>query len=84
MAKIKKDNPQGLFIEDYPPPAIKYFSEFVYFSVSQLMNHELTSCVVNVLLRAPFAFFPFENMYLNYPDAIHFQRGIQNAKVRSF
>jgi hypothetical protein len=35
-------------------------------------------------MKYPFAFFPNENVYLNYPDAVHFQRGIQNMKVRDF
>lgn len=48
------------------------------------MNHEPTQSSVNVLMRVPFAFFPHRNIYLNYPDAVHFQRGIQNSKVRDF
>lgn len=35
-------------------------------------------------MRMPFIFFPRKNIYLNYPDAVHFQRGIQNMKVRDF
>lgn len=33
-------------------------------------------------MRAPFAFFPKEHAFINYPDGVHFQRGIQNMKVR--
>lgn len=33
-------------------------------------------------MSRPFAFFPNENVWVNYPDAVHFQRGIQNMKVR--
>jgi hypothetical protein len=71
-------------MDDYPPPAIKFFSEFSLFAGDELMNHELTHCAVNILMRAPFTFFPHRNMYLNYPDGVHFQRGIQNIKVRDF
>jgi hypothetical protein len=84
VARIKEDNPDGVFIDDYPPPAIKLFSEFALFASSELLNHELTRCSVNILMRAPFTFFPRRNIYLNYPDGVHFQRGIQNAKMRSF
>jgi hypothetical protein len=33
-------------------------------------------------MRLPFLFFPRKNYFVNYPDAVHFQRGIQNMKVR--
>jgi hypothetical protein len=74
LASIKKDNPDGEFMADYPPPAIKYLSEFALFAGNQLMNHELTHCAVNVLMRAPYTFFPHRNIYMNYPDGVHFQR----------
>jgi hypothetical protein len=35
-------------------------------------------------MRAPFIFFPHRKIYLNYPDGVHFQRGIQNMRVRDF
>lgn len=84
LANIVKDNKDGVFLDDYPPPAIKFFSEFTLFVGNELMNHELTQSSVNLFMRMPFAFFPHRNIYLNYPDAVHFQRGIQNSKVRDF
>jgi hypothetical protein len=48
------------------------------------VNHQQTQSAVNILMRAPFTFFPHRNIYLNYVDAVHFQRGIQNLKVRDF
>jgi hypothetical protein len=35
-------------------------------------------------MQNPFSFLPQSNLYLNYPDAIHFWRGVQNSKVRDF
>jgi hypothetical protein len=35
-------------------------------------------------MKNPFAFFPQNNTFINYPDAIHFIRGVQNFKVRDF
>jgi hypothetical protein len=48
------------------------------------MNHWLTSSAINIIFRIPSIFFPHPNIYLNYPDAVHYQRGIQNSKVRNF
>lgn len=36
------------------------------------------------LIKAPIFFLPQKEIFLNYPDAQHFQRGIQRMKVRSF
>jgi hypothetical protein len=35
-------------------------------------------------MKDPLSLVVPDNLYLNYPDAVHYQRGIHNAKVRSF
>lgn len=76
---------RGRFIDDYPLPIIKSISEFALFIGDLAMNNRFaTPEVVQVFMRNPFTFFPHKKVYVNYPDGVHFQRGIQNMKVRDF
>lgn len=48
------------------------------------MNDPRTQSTIYAFMKNPFSIFPQNGIYVNYPDAIHFQKGIQNAKVRDF
>lgn len=67
----------------YPAPAIQFLCEFEFFITGQFINHELKQDLRNIFARAPFAFFPQRDTYVNYPDAVYYQRGIHNIKARS-
>jgi hypothetical protein len=36
------------------------------------------------LLKNPYVYFPQPNLYINYPDAVHYLRGQQNFELRDF
>lgn len=84
---IRKDkengHPEGEFIGDYPRPIIKKIGELSLYIGDKFINSERWGeNAVNIFMKNPFLFFPSENVWVNYPDAVHFQRGIQNMKVR--
>lgn len=59
-------------------------SLFSMFLTGQLVNNVQTQIIINTLQKSPYALFPQENTFTNYPDALHYLRGIHNQKVRSF
>lgn len=84
---IRKDtangHPKTKFYGDYPFWTTKKMGELALYTGDKLINNKFTGeHGVNIFMKHPFLFFPNENVYVNYPDAVHFQRGIQNMKVR--
>lgn len=82
MEKIRKDN--GMYIEDYPPESVRTFSKFSQFLSSYLAKDERTLGIALALFKSPFAFMPQPNLYIDYPNAVHFERGAQNTMLRNF
>lgn len=63
---------------------MKKLSRSALSAYNLLINNRLTQGLFQLFILAPFIFFPDKNVFVNYPDAVHFQRGIQNVKVRDF
>lgn len=87
--KAELEKSRKRFIENYPPPLVK-ISSFITLSVNNfLFNNPYNrlaekSILGTMIMKNPFLYFPKKESYLNYMDGIHFQRGIQNMKVRNF
>lgn len=71
-------------MENYPPPEAIGMGLFFLFLSGQLVNNIQTQSIINVLQKTPYELFPKANTFINYPDALHYLRGIHNQKVRSF
>jgi hypothetical protein len=59
-------------------------SEFTQYLLNYLANDLTTQSLASAILKNPFSKFQQGSLYLNYPDAVHYQRGLNNIKVRGF
>jgi hypothetical protein len=65
---------------------MRCLSELALYIGNKLINYGIlpifSQWAVKLFMKHPFLFFPKENVWVNYPDAVHFERGVQNMKVR--
>ena len=51
---------------------------FSTFISGELINNIQTQSIIGVLQKSIYALFPQPNTFINYPDAVHYLRGIHN------
>lgn len=68
----------------YPSGLMHWLSKKALKMSNLVLNTLKFKSIAYILMRNPYFFFPKEKYYLNYMDAVHFQRGVQNMRVRDF